>query len=98
MHGGMDQNGVGIRLHQASDGRLATMRRSVIDNPKHPIGGPVRLLCHHLSHQSAKRFKARAGLAAPHDVPAPDRPRRPEMAGRRLVTQGTAVVTEGTRH
>ena len=70
MHRGMHQNGVRLRRHQALDGRLTTMRRSVLDDPKHSVGGPVRLLFHHLSHQSAKRFNARAGLAAPHDVPS----------------------------
>lgn len=57
------------------------MRRTVIDDPKNPLGRAIGLLLHHLGHQPPKRGNPRPGFTAPHDVAPLDVPRRAILQG-----------------
>src|SRR5262249_62071852 len=64
----MDHDRVRIRLGQATDRSVTSVRRTIIYYPEDSVRGLVRRLLHHLADQTAERVNARTGFAPSHDI------------------------------
>ena len=76
MNGGVNQDGIGPALLESSNGSLAAMRRTIVDDPENAIGRTIRFLGHDLVHPSVKRNDTGGGFTAAEDPGTMDVPSR----------------------
>ena len=67
MNGCVNQDGVGPALLESSNGSLAAMRGTIVDDPENAFGRSIRFLGHDLVHQSVKRNDTGCGFTAAKD-------------------------------
>jgi len=86
MHRCVHRDNARVTLSKLGSSRLAAMRRTVVDNPKHATGGPIRLLPHNLVDQPPVGGFAGFLLAAAKDDGEMDIP------GRQVLDGSTALL------
>src|SRR5215210_5372301 len=79
---------------------LTPMRRAIVHDPEHPIGGGVGFLSHHLPDQPSEGFDAILGLTAPEeprsmDIEGGQIGQRPFTLVFMLYAQGAAICPAG---
>ncbi len=76
MNGCVNQDGVGPALLESSNGSLAAMRGTIVDDPENASGRSIRFLGHDLVHQSVERNDTGGGFTAAEDPGTMDVPSR----------------------